>query len=1241
MHFTTLTRPALGQAAALGELYDARMDKFSSVSLFAKHPPPSAITLTDNNGSDIKCVHTDSYKEKFNHLDINPQLSASFLAGLISVDGSGRYLTSRRDTKLTVQSSLIYNITTVNEKINFQHQELEQCLALHTLNAGIGTHVVSEINWGSHNVVTVRQAVSREDDARLIAGKLDTQLSLFKSFGYGARGEFSKANAQNLFDNSFEVSVEGDVLATDGSVPTDLASAGTFISNVKKYVDAANGGKGKQLSYALLSLSDLARLLKVQIAREVTLRALSSHCAEKFVQAFDVITNVRQELNDHLSLLQSHRDYVSPNDVRATGDTVLEVRTLETRLQTQYAETLSDVRAAKRDESALWKVLDEFNIGESSLSQLGKPDFRSMKEKLQLITGLVGKGAKYIGFNGESFDLELGKMPDTDIFVFKFSEAARGRSQEWAQNVAILYQLFGEQGSSPRILLRDCDAMEETLDKPKIALYRNAEVITEDILEERRISASKPAARYVRAHLDRSGAPKPLSRLLVSLPCPGENCSSRTKHDWICSKCGCQIEYGHIDQYIYCDCGRCDYMYWDFRCLSPRHGLDFSKYENQRLLSLLDDLDPFEECNILILGRTGVGKSTWINALANYLTYPTLDDALEADSLSWIIPFAFKTYRTNENGEYEPVKVQVGFGSHSADTTAARKVGVDEHDGSTGQSATQRTVVHRVQIGNCQIRLIDTPGIGDTRGASQDQENMADILSVLRSYPKLHGIMILLKPNEQKLDLMFKFCIQELLAHLHRDAASNIAFGFTNTRGTNYQPGDSFDPLSELLRKFSDIDITLRKHNVYCFDSESFRYLAAYKQQNQSLGQLEENCRSWEYSVGESKRLLNYFKELKPHQVTSTINLYETRVRVVKMTEPMALIAQAIKSSIAVNEDEMEKLAESRESRKELEKTLKVKVSTLVASPVDQPRTTCHHTDCIRHASTGSWGLDGKQVLKTVYKSMCHSPCYLTGIKVEDVGNAGLRGCWAMDGDTCKICKHSWTVHLHIDYEQMEEMAEVDDPTVVALLTKNASFTETKQAAIVAKKNYIKELEYELQEFTLAAAQFSNFLKRNAIMPYNDATLDYIDRTMEEEKENVAAGGSRDKLQRLAQYRTQYEQEIRTLNEQMVKGENSKLLDRVGVEKLVQKLHSLPHYGQTLKDIGKVVDKVQSFEQRERPYVMRARSHFTREKDQFESLSASEAKGDGNENEQRDEGGDGSDSIWRRGWRIITTSWRR
>ena len=103
--------PALGQACALGVLYDARTDSFVSLSLLSQPAPPSAIT-TDIPSSVVKYCELDSYREKFNDLDVGPQLGASFLAGLVSVGGSGRYLTSMRESSQMVQRSLVYNINT-------------------------------------------------------------------------------------------------------------------------------------------------------------------------------------------------------------------------------------------------------------------------------------------------------------------------------------------------------------------------------------------------------------------------------------------------------------------------------------------------------------------------------------------------------------------------------------------------------------------------------------------------------------------------------------------------------------------------------------------------------------------------------------------------------------------------------------------------------------------------------------------------------------------------------------------------------------------------------------------------------------------------------------------------------------------------------------------------------------------------------------------------------------------------
>ncbi|KAF5553080.1 aaa atpase domain-containing protein [Fusarium phyllophilum] len=346
---------------------------------------------------------------------------------------------------------------------------------------------------------------------------------------------------------------------------------------------------------------------------------------------------------------------------------------------------------------------------------------------------------------------------------------------------------------------------------------------------------------------------------------------------------------------------------WEFQCNDPNRGSDWDKYESKELLQKLTALEPFKNLNILILAIGG-----------------------------------------------KFVETEIKIGSSQS-----------EKDGSGGQSATQSTEVYTVDIGKTRVRLIDTPGIGDTRGIDQDNSNMSDILTVLRTYNNLPGVLILLKPNAARLTVMFRFCIKQLLAHLHRNAASNIMFGFTNTRVSNYMPGDTFKPLNALLSEYKEVDIGLLESNVYCFDSESFRYLAENKK-GVDMGHLEDNRRSWEYSVGECERLVMHCQSITPHKVRGTINLNETRTTICRLTEPMAFIAEKISASIDVNNVAIRELHDFELTRQELQDRLFVQKETLRSEKVDKPRTVCTHDNCIEIRTD----IEGKtDIATTIYKT--------------------------------------------------------------------------------------------------------------------------------------------------------------------------------------------------------------------------------------------------------------------------------
>lgn len=112
---------------------------------------------------------------------------------------------------------------------------------------------------------------------------------------------------------------------------------------------------------------------------------------------------------------------------------------------------------------------------------------------------------------------------------------------------------------------------------------------------------------------------------------------------------------------------------------------------------------------------------------------------------------------------------------------------------------------------------------GTVGGIDQDKKNFANTLDFLQCFDKISAVVVLLKPNNARLTVAFKFCVLELLTHLHKSLVSNIMFAFTNSRGTFYRPGDTLPALKKLLNE-KQISIDVSKENYFCFDNEAFRY---------------------------------------------------------------------------------------------------------------------------------------------------------------------------------------------------------------------------------------------------------------------------------------------------------------------------------------------------------------------------------------------------------------------------------
>jgi hypothetical protein len=146
-------------------------------------------------------------------------------------------------------------------------------------------------------------------------------------------------------------------------------------------------------------------------------------------------------------------------------------------------------------------------------------------------------------------------------------------------------------------------------------------------------------ARFSIELLDATKCTLPSGRKLVKIPCPGPSCDKKKLCEWICYECRVPFEY--CDSYMYCDCGRVKVSELSWQCGDASHGNKFDKYHASSLTTNLRSLGSCKDVNSLILGETGVGKSTFVNAFYNYMQFGSLDDALAHDELRYLIPSSF------------------------------------------------------------------------------------------------------------------------------------------------------------------------------------------------------------------------------------------------------------------------------------------------------------------------------------------------------------------------------------------------------------------------------------------------------------------------------------------------------------------------------------------------------------------------------------------------------------------------
>uniref|UniRef100_A0A8C1QMK1 Uncharacterized protein n=1 Tax=Cyprinus carpio TaxID=7962 RepID=A0A8C1QMK1_CYPCA len=200
---------ALGRPLYPGMLYDCRKDSFiPGVTLWNKKSLSEDLDTRPQLLTDLKFSSSDSLSSKSSLLDVSASLKASFMAGLVEVGGSAKYL---RDTKSSNQQSRVtmyYKETSKFEQLTMT--QLGQITYPQVFEQKTATHVVTAVLYGAQAFMVFDLTHSKDRNKQEIEGELNVMVKKIPEFSIEGKGAVQMTDSEKKRAENISCTFHGD-----------------------------------------------------------------------------------------------------------------------------------------------------------------------------------------------------------------------------------------------------------------------------------------------------------------------------------------------------------------------------------------------------------------------------------------------------------------------------------------------------------------------------------------------------------------------------------------------------------------------------------------------------------------------------------------------------------------------------------------------------------------------------------------------------------------------------------------------------------------------------------------------------------------------------------------------------------------------------------------------------------------------------------------------------------------------
>ena len=291
--------------------------------------------------------------------------------------------------------------------------------------------------------------------------------------------------------------------------------------------------------------------------------------------------------------------------------------------------------------------------------------------------------------------------------------------------------------------------------------------------------------------------------------------------------------------------------------IDTKNGIDYYLYPK---CDLTDEQKKIST-NIMTIGETGVGKSTWIHSLLNYL------EEIEIDENIRYLLFDEK----QQQKEYESK-----YGEKSSGSSVTDKPEIYE--------------LYPTKLYNNPIRIIDTSGFGDTRGIGYDNKIIEDIRNLFENsnIDNITAICLFFKASDTRAHDRFNYILEKIFSIFGEDIKCNfvVLFNFADS----YTDLPIMNVLKDTNTLFYKIFGDIENLPTFCFNNRAYfssnkdNVYNFYENNNNNFKQFFEYLSKLESkSLDNTKKVLKYRKGISEKITIISENLNYIQKKVNKM----------------------------------------------------------------------------------------------------------------------------------------------------------------------------------------------------------------------------------------------------------------------------------------------------------------------------------------------------------------------